>query len=39
VLSLIAIILSHRSLHRLFSSDSSSPEALFKAYAELSAFE
>jgi AcrR family transcriptional regulator len=39
VLSLIAIILSHRSLHRLFSSDGSSPEALFRAYAELSAFE
>jgi len=39
VLSLIAIILSHRSLHRLFAGDGSSPEALFKAYAELSASE
>lgn len=36
VLSLIAIILSHRSLHRLFSSDGSGPEAMFKAYAEFS---
>ena len=39
VLSLVAIILCHRSLHRLFSSDGASPEALFKAYAELSAFD
>lgn len=39
VLSLVAIILSHRSLHRLFAGDGSSPEALFKAYAELSATE
>ena len=39
VLSLVALILSHRSLHRLFSSDGSSPEALFNAYAELSAIE
>ena len=37
VLSLVAIILSHRTLHRLFAGDGSSPEALFKAYAELSA--
>jgi len=37
VLSLISIILSHRTLHRLFAGDGSSPEALFKAYAELSA--
>jgi len=37
VLSLVAIILSHRSLHRLFSGDGSSPEAMFKAYAEFSA--
>lgn len=37
VLSLAAIILSHRSLHRLFAGDGSSPEALFHAYAELSA--
>jgi AcrR family transcriptional regulator len=37
VLSLIAIILSHRSLHRLFSADGSAPEAMFKAYMELSA--
>jgi AcrR family transcriptional regulator len=36
VLSLIAIILSHRSLHRLFSGDGSEPEAMFKAYAEIS---
>ena len=39
VLSLVAIILSHHSLHRLFAGDGSSPEALFKAYAELSATE
>jgi AcrR family transcriptional regulator len=37
VLSLVAIILSQRSLHRLFSGEGSSPEALFKAYAEFSA--
>jgi AcrR family transcriptional regulator len=37
VLSLVAIILSQRSLHRLFSADAASPEALFKAYAEFSA--
>jgi AcrR family transcriptional regulator len=37
VLSLVAIILSHRTLHRLFSGDGSNPEALFEAYAELSA--
>ena len=36
VLSLVAILLSHRSLHRLFVADGSSPEALFQAYAELS---
>jgi hypothetical protein len=39
VLSLIAIIFSHRSLHRLFSSDGTTPEAMFKAYAEFSASE
>lgn len=39
VLSLIAIILSHGSLHRLFSGDGSSPESLFKAYVEFSASE
>jgi AcrR family transcriptional regulator len=39
VLSLVAIILSHRSLHRLFAGDGSSPEALFNAYVELSAVE
>jgi AcrR family transcriptional regulator len=39
VLSLVAIILSHRSLHRLFAGDESSPEALFKAYVELSVVE
>lgn len=37
VLSLIAILLSHRSLHRLFAGDGSGPEAMFQAYAELSA--
>ena len=39
VLSLIAIILSHGSLQRLFAGGGASPEALFKAYAELSASE
>ncbi len=39
VLSLIAIILSHRSLHRLFACDTSGPEAMIKAYAEFSASE
>jgi len=39
VLSLIAIILNHESLHRLFSSDFSGPEAIFKAYAEFSTSE
>ena len=39
VLSLIAIIMSHRSLHRLFSGDGSNPEALFQAYTEFSASE
>jgi AcrR family transcriptional regulator len=39
VLSLVAIILSHRSLHRLFSNDGSSSEAMFKAYAEFAASE
>jgi AcrR family transcriptional regulator len=39
VLSLIAIILSHQSLHRLFSGDGASPEAMFKAYAEFSVSE
>lgn len=39
VLSLIAIILSHRELHRLFSGDGSGPETMFKAYTELWAFE
>ncbi len=34
VLSLIAIMLGHGPLHRLFSNDGSSPEALFKAYAD-----
>lgn len=37
VLSLVAIILSQRTLHRLFSGEGSSSEALFEAYAELSA--
>lgn len=35
-LTLIAIILSHRSLHRLFSGDGSSPEVMIKAYIEFS---
>jgi AcrR family transcriptional regulator len=39
VLSLIAIIMGHRSLHRLFSNDGSAPEAVFKAYAEFAASE
>ncbi len=39
VLSLIAIILSHRSLHRLFSGDGAGPEAMFKAYSEFAASE
>jgi AcrR family transcriptional regulator len=39
VLSLIAIILSHRSLHRLFLSDGSGPEEMFKAYADSATFE
>jgi AcrR family transcriptional regulator len=34
VLALIAIILSHRSLHRVFLGDGSSPEAMFKVYAD-----
>jgi AcrR family transcriptional regulator len=37
VLSLIAIILSHRSLHRLFAGDGAGPEAMFKAYSDFSA--
>jgi TetR/AcrR family transcriptional regulator len=37
VLSLVAIFLSHRSLHRLFSGDGSGPEAMINAYAEFSA--
>jgi len=37
VLSLIAIILSHRSLDRLFSDDGSGLDAMFRAYSELSA--
>jgi AcrR family transcriptional regulator len=39
VLSQIAIILSHRSLHRLFSGDGTGPEVLFKAYTEFSTIE
>ena len=35
VLSLIAIILNYRSLHRLFACDAPSPEALFSACAGL----
>jgi AcrR family transcriptional regulator len=37
VLSLTAIMLSQRSLHRLFSGDGSGPEAILKAYTEFSA--
>jgi AcrR family transcriptional regulator len=37
VLSLIAIILSHQALHRVFAGDGSAPEALFKDYAEFAA--
>lgn len=37
VLSLIAILLSHGSLHRLFANDGSSAEAMFKAYAGFAA--
>jgi hypothetical protein len=37
VLSLIAIMLSHQSLHRLFAGDGLPPEAMLKAYAEFSA--
>jgi AcrR family transcriptional regulator len=36
VLTLVAIILSHRSLHRLFSGDGSPPEVMIKAYTEFS---
>jgi AcrR family transcriptional regulator len=36
VLTLIAIIMSHRSLHRLFSGDGSPPEVMIKAYTEFS---
>jgi AcrR family transcriptional regulator len=35
ILSLIAIILSHRSLHRLFSRESSGPEEMFQAFVEI----
>ncbi|MGA2674327.1 MAG: TetR/AcrR family transcriptional regulator [Terracidiphilus sp.] len=34
VLALIAIILSHRSLHRVFLCDGSGSEAMFKVYAD-----
>lgn len=37
VLSLVAILLSHRSLHRLFAGNGANPDALFHAYVELSA--
>jgi len=39
VLSLIAIILSHRSLHRLFAGDGSAPETMLEAYAEFAGSE
>lgn len=39
VLALVAIILSHQPLHRLFSGDESGPENLLNAYAEFSAQE
>jgi len=35
VLALIAIILSHQPLHRLFSGDGSGPESMLNAYTEL----
>jgi AcrR family transcriptional regulator len=35
VLALIAIVLSHQPLHRLFSSDGSGPETMLNAYTEL----
>jgi AcrR family transcriptional regulator len=34
VLALVAIVLSHQPLHRLFSSDGSGPESMLDAYAE-----
>ncbi len=39
VLSLIAIILSHRSLYRLFSGDGSGAETMLRAFAEFAASE
>jgi AcrR family transcriptional regulator len=39
VLSLIAIILSHRSLHRLFSGEGSGPEEMFKAFVQVATFD
>jgi AcrR family transcriptional regulator len=36
VLSMIAIVLSRHSLHRLFSGDGSSPESISKAYVDFS---
>ncbi len=39
VLSLIGIILSHRSLHRLFSGDGSGAETMLRVFAEFSASE
>jgi AcrR family transcriptional regulator len=35
VLALIAMVVSYRSLHRLFLSGGSGPEAMFKAYADI----
>jgi len=37
VFTLIAIVLSHRSLSRVFSSDAVGPEAMFESYAEFCA--
>jgi AcrR family transcriptional regulator len=36
ILAQIAIILSHRSLHRVFMGDGDGPEAMFKAFADSS---
>lgn len=39
VLSLIAIMLTHRSLHRLFSGNGADPEAVLRAYTEFTVSE
>ncbi len=35
ILTLIAIVLSHRSLHQIFSEDEAGPEAMFETYSEV----